>query len=1143
MLNKDALARDPGSFVLVDGGVAKVRFPPEPETLPVLREQLQMFVCEGAYSDALRKILDAYNAVAATKNDTPAVWISGFYGSGKSLLASMLGALWADVTFPDGATAEGLIHGVPSEVTAALRELRTTAKRLNTRLVVAGVKLGEDSDDPFKAVLQPILRAAGLPGTSDLRPMLCALWLSEQGILKQVREALGTSFQHAIESFTMDDRVAAAAVAAKPSLGTAQELLGRFLATYANEPEPTASLLFDKARQALTLGGQPMPLTLVILDEVQQFVREDGDRSLAIDVIAEGLASRFGGRVLLVGTGQSALNDTPFLAKFLGRFPLRLPLGSSDIQSVIRKTLLRKKPEQVPAVQKMLDSFSGEIDKQLQGTLLRRTEADRQLAVADWPMLAPRRRLWDRVTQELDRTGLGGTLRGQLWVMLTSLRQCADRPITTAIAGDSLLDSFGAEALSRDLIGREFFDKVQIQRAQSGDGPLKARIMLLVYMLGRIAGDAATHGVRATSETLADLLIDDLSQAAATRAKVPALLAAMAEDGILIEVAADEWRLQSKESAEWQVAFNKAQSEEANDSNGVARFRADLLKQVLEEALAKAVRRTQGASNTARPIERAVGDAKPEGSGLVLRLWNEWDNGKAPLDEIKAADVNKDATIHLFVPIHRNHELTDAIVTHKAAALVLQRQGVPTTNGGKEAKAAMEAKLAAAQKTAHGILTEAVNSGLVLLAGGAEIGAGQTRSDAVLGAAGRVLDRLYPDFGVGDHASWGVALAKAKAGAPDALKIVDHQGDAHLHPVCKTLLKAMGSGKQGAELRKLFTSAPYGWPVEAIHTGLRMLALTGQVRVKGADHKPVDLLSLNDQAIGTCTFDAASPPVSLNEKLAVRGLGTLLGLTISAGEELAKAPMIVERLQERAAAAGGGPPAPAAPTVPGWDKLQTATGNDLLAELAVRKPEVESLIPAWTQAAKLRDARMAQWALAQTLIELGATGQRAEADAIRSQRLLLAEPDPVAPLVATACTALRQEADAAYTAWRAAWEYGEAELKASPAWNTISQDKRHGLRAEHNLREYPPPDLSTPAAIVASLKERNCSQWRDMAAAHPARVQAALKDAQDEVEPKTQYVRISRPTMRTEAELDDWLAGLRTAIAPLLASGPVLPIL
>src|SRR5437660_12114479 len=124
MLNKDVLAHDPSEYRLADGGVAKVLFPPDAEQKAILREQLQTFVCEGAYAEALRRILDTFNAAAGRRGDVPAAWISGFYGSGKSLLAAMLGALWTNMEFDDGATAEGLVRNMPNEVKAALRELR-----------------------------------------------------------------------------------------------------------------------------------------------------------------------------------------------------------------------------------------------------------------------------------------------------------------------------------------------------------------------------------------------------------------------------------------------------------------------------------------------------------------------------------------------------------------------------------------------------------------------------------------------------------------------------------------------------------------------------------------------------------------------------------------------------------------------------------------------------------------------------------------------------------------------------------------------------------------------------------------------------------------------------------------------------------
>lgn len=1143
MLNRDTLSRDPATYTLADGGVAKVAFPPEVGDLATLREQLDTFVCEGAYADALRRIVESFTAVAGGRADTPAVWISGFYGSGKSLLAAMLGGLWTNIEFSDGARAEGLVHAIPDDVKASLKELRTNAARLGVPLVCGGATLGSGADDPVKATLGVIFRAAGLPATGDLRPMLFALWLAEQGVLDQVRAALGTDFRAALETFLLDGRIARTAIAAKPELAPdADTLLDRLNTQFAKEPEATPTLLVEKGRQALTLGGRKIPLTLIVLDEVQQFIRTDPNRTLTVQLIAEGLASKFDGRVLLVCTGQSALGDIPFLEKLLGRFALRLPLGSADINSVIRKTILRKKDTARPHVQAMLEARSGEIDKHLQGSALRRTEEERQDAIAEWPLLASRRKLWERVMQELDRSGLGRTLRSQLRLTLDAAKRYANRPLGVAVPGDFLLDNFGAEALSRQLIGREFFDKVETLRQQGGDGPTKARILLVVYMLARIAGEAAQHGVRATPEVIADLLIEDLGDGTTVRAKVPTLLHDLEHEGYLLN-AGGEWRLQSKESADWQTAFNKAQAEEATDVNGTARTRTDLLDEALEAALSGAVNVAHGSSKASRKIERVKGNAKTTGSGLVLHLWNGWDHGSNAVNDIKARDVTTDATLHLYVAAHRNQELVDAIVTARAVPLAMQRMGVPTTDGGKEAKAAMQGRLEQAQRLAAEILTEAVEQAKVMVAGGAEVGAGKGRADAVREAAQRVLDRLYPEFKSADHTGWSNVVAKARLRDVDAIKQVGHPGEPQEHPVCKALLKACGGGRKGSDLRNLFGGAPYGWPREAVDGALRVLALSGAVKVKGSDHKPVsDLASVNDQHLGTCEFTAESRPATVAERIALRSLAATLGITVKQGEEVAHVGAVVAALEAAAQAAGGDAPAPLAPAVPGATAFKTLSGNDLLAELAARTKELQTAIPVWNAAAAKKAARLQGWTLARRLIDLGATEQDAEADAICANRSLLADPDPIAALVAAAADALRAEAKAAHEAYAAAWEAGEARLKADAAWNKLLPEKLHDIREQNQLLLRPAPDLSSPEKIAESLSQISVSQWRDLAAAHPARIGDALADAAAEFEPKMQKVAIPRPVLlKDEAGLDAWLGEIRASIAPHLATGPVLP--
>ena len=66
--------------------------------------------------------------------------------------------------------------------------------------------------------------------------------------------------------------------------------------------------------------GDKIPCTIIILDEVQQFIGQDSNLAFDVQLLAEDLCSRFDGKFLLVGTGQNALTDTPNLAKINGTF-------------------------------------------------------------------------------------------------------------------------------------------------------------------------------------------------------------------------------------------------------------------------------------------------------------------------------------------------------------------------------------------------------------------------------------------------------------------------------------------------------------------------------------------------------------------------------------------------------------------------------------------------------------------------------------------------------------------------------------------------------------------------------------------------------------------------------------------------------
>lgn len=1138
MLNRETFHTDPADFRLANQGVAKITFPPTPEALDTLRGELSTFVCDGAYAQGLARILEAFLGSAGRGGSAPAVWISGFYGSGKSHLASMLAALWTNLEFADGATAEGLIPHLPPEVAAPLKELRNAAKRAGG-VVAAGDTLGTGPSDPAEATLGIILRAVGLP--SDLRAAQVALWLADLDILDAVRAELGDRFQTDIRNFILSPRFSAAVLKAKPDLAASTQALSSLLQSQFPEPPPvTVDLLETIARRALTLGRKEVPLTLVVLDEVQQFIRQDPALTLKIQTMAERLASRFDGRLLLVATGQQALSDVQNLQKLLDRFPVQVALGEADVDSVIRKTVLRKKPSAEAGIRGMLSANAGEISRHLQGSRLAHSVHDDDEAVHDWPLLPSRRRVWERILRELDRTGLGGTLRGQLRTTLDAAKTYADKPLGHAVPVDFLYGRFATEAYNAGLLPGETRNRIETLNGGSDRDRLKSRVLMLVYMLGRIASEADHHGVRAHPGTIADLLIVDLAGESELRRLVPDLLQELQVDGAVIEVAG-EWRLQTKESAEWEAAYRNEERSILADQSGLNRARRELLSEAIDAALAGAASVPHGASRQQRRIHRLQPDEKMPPDGIPLRLRSGWNEDLSAVEREVMAGSTSDPTVHLLIPRHpsRDNELTTALTAWRAAEQVLQLRGVPQTKPGEEAQSAMQSRARKAQAAAREIVREALDKARVMQAGGKLVSG--TPADAVKTAATNALARLYPQFADGDHAGWAKVREQAVRKNPDAMKAVDHAGAPESHPVCKALLVDLGSGRRGSELRNKFTAPPYGWDQDTVDGALVALANAGQLRVTGEDGKPASLPDLPRQKLGTCMFRAETTIITVAQRMPVRGLLTEAGVAFESNQEHLVLTALLDRLENAAQQSGGDAPAPAPEAVPNLATYRAVSGNDLLAALAADAATLRDRLKAWKAAREKIAARLPHWALAQRLVRLGAVEQAADLDDIRNNRRLLADPDPVPPVAAAASDALRAKLNAAFSAWEAAWRRGEARLDNDPTWAKLSPEQKHDIRRDSGLLSVEKPAVDTAQAIADALTRRGLSEWESMAKAVPTRIEDALTSAAALLEPKAHTVLLPGAMVKSEADLDIWLAKVRAAITTALAQGPVIP--
>lgn len=1140
MLNRDVFRTDPASYRIQNEGVAKFPFPPaDGAQTETLKDELRTFITDGEFGRGLVRILESFRSGLA-QGSQKAVWISGFYGSGKSHLAKMLCALWTDQPFADGSRPSTLLPEPSEELRAELRALRTAGERAGG-LHAAGGTLGGGSDDPKLATLGVVLQSVGLP--LDFRAARVAFWLADEGILEGVRARLGDRFESAIRNFVLSTAFHEAVLSEKPSIAESpRDLSDRLKADFPQPPEVSVADLTSTVRRALLLNRKELPLTLVVLDEVQQFLKNDPDRVLDVQNIAERFAADFDGRMMLACTGQQALNDLPNLQKLLGRFQIRINLGEADMDAVIRKTVLRKSSPGRERVRAMLDERAGEIARHLRGTRVAHRADDAGDAVDDWPLLPVRRRVWERVLRALDRSGMAGALRTQMAVALESARLVADKPLGHAVPTDFLYTRFADDAFAAGELPEETRSRIAKLRTGTPDEQLQARLLMLVYMLGLIQGDAEVHGIRPADDVLADLLVEDLSNGGDVRAAVPKALVALEEAGAIMRVDG-VWRLQTKEAAEWDKTYRAELRNLRSNPAELAHRRRTALDAALSEALKGLNSITQGQSAVPRKLTRLRPNEKAPADGLAVRIYSEWDDSLAKAKTDIAALPDTDASIHVLIERRDADRLDEALRQRMAAQTVLDQRGAPSTTEGEQAQRAMSARVTAADRTVREITEAAVRDAQVLLAGGSAP-AGATLKDRLQAAASAALIRMFPQFHMGDHPGWERAVKAAQGGQPDALKHVGHNGTPETHPVCQAILSRLGAGRKGKELRDEFEGPPYGWPQDAVDAALLVLDHADLIRTLGEDGKEVPLRSLPRQKIGLCRFLPEQDTVTLAHKRAIRELGQAVGIHVPPDEEGEKLSDILRKLRDAAQAAGGEAPAPVAPATPDLDAIEAEHGNRRLIEAASRKQALIDSYKAWTAAGTMIAARLPAWRTTQRLVELGAHGQQAALEDIRDRRRLLEEPDPIPPLRQDAAAELRARLNAALDAYMAAMDKAEEDLKADANWMDpkLTPEDRHAIRERNGLLRLPRPAVASAEDIVAALTARNLEGWAALTRGIPAGVQAALDEAAEMLLPKVQPVALPAPgTITDAAALDAWLARVRAVIAAALSNGPVRP--
>lgn len=1143
--NNELFARRPLDFEIPNDGVTNVDRPDDSNQWRVLEYELTSFVSEGEYEHGLERILDSYIRHRGSTTQ-PAVWVSGFYGSGKSHLVRVLQHLWSDTALPNGASARGLVN-LPPEIKNQLVELSTIGKRDGVQPWSAAGALDRSGDTLNAFFLAIVLGAAGLP--TRVAPAQVALWLAGKGDLDAVRalvESAGADFIEELSEYNLSIRLADAILTVDPSFATSgaevrKALRSQFPPDAALNTDETIALL----RKILQhLGGGAIPPTLIVLDEVQQYISGDGGRAMEVQNLVESVSRELGGRVLLVATGQQELTADATLQKIQDRFTVKVVLKNQDVDSVVRRVLLYKEPAQRSRLEGALQGVAGEISRQLVGSKIQHTTKDDADLVEDYPVLPSRRRFWESVLRQAD-AGRAGQLRSQLRIVHDANRLVADRPIGTVVGADYLYAAKHEDLNGAGMLLKETQRLIHEQRQKE---PLRGRVLGLVHLIGLLPttppGDI---GVRATVHHIVDLLVEDLAHdGTALRQEVPVVLAALTDEGVL-QQDGDEYRLQTAAGRAWDEAFRR-HSAQLSDSE-ISAERDTRLRAEVAMALPSSV--LQGKSKVARKLAMHTEGAAPAVSDLIpVWLRSEWDDGTTAkqFDELAKGIGSDSHVVLVHVPRAHSEAFAAALRNEIATRRTLDQQGIPQDDEGKQARRAIETRLARAQAQVSDHIREIISRASVQLGGGSSP-TGTTLRDRIENGAQSAAARLFSKFGDADDARWSQVIDRIRKGSgTDALKQVGYDAEPEQHPVVKEVLgRVSGAGTPASDVEKAVLSAPFGWPRDALMGAIGVLLDNGVVRatINGSD-APTDKV-LSQTRLGTVHLRRESTVLKASKKIAARSLLNKLGVTADNETLVSGTELAIAELLGRAASIGGPAPLPDIAFPAGIGQIKMATGNDRVLALLEAGDELTDFADRLDRLDKRRQPRLEALstarALASAAADLNSAGEaRSRLAAFEQTRELLADNDQISLIVVGLASEVRDAVTSAADSLETARMSAIEGLARQPTWASLAPAKQQQLLSENKLSPEPKPALRDATAVVEAVRFRPLSSWDAEVDAVPARAAKALGAAVRLTAPKAGSVTLPTVTISSSDEVEAYLDDLRAKLTQALTDHGIVMV-
>ena len=330
-----------------------------------IKQELEEYVVTKELRKHFATFFANYKKGIIGKTDKMGVWISGFFGSGKSHFLKIISYILENKMVDGIPAIEYFIKDNKISDNMVLADMKLSAQTPSTVILFNIDSKSESTSKKNKeAILSVFLKVfneklgfcGAYPHVAELERKLSELGKYEL-FKEKFEEITGNDW---IEERTAIDFIQDEIVETMVAIDFMSEEASRNWCEKATEPYSMSIERFAKLiRKYIDSQGKNHHIVFLV-DEIGQYVGENTDLMLNLQTVTEDLGTACEGRAWVIVTSQQDIDSVTKVkgkdfSKIQGRFDTRLSLSSADVAEVIKKRILDKNGQGKTALSLLYD--------------------------------------------------------------------------------------------------------------------------------------------------------------------------------------------------------------------------------------------------------------------------------------------------------------------------------------------------------------------------------------------------------------------------------------------------------------------------------------------------------------------------------------------------------------------------------------------------------------------------------------------------------------------------------------------------------------------------------------------------------------------------------------------------------------------